>query len=72
MDEIFVEIQIPAKGVAGWDHTVIRTPGRCQKAQVSVIKALNFFLEKNRNTNKNTGHRHQGHKVVQREPRAMD
>ena len=28
-DEIFVEIQIPAKGIAGWDHTVIRTPGRC-------------------------------------------
>ena len=45
MHEIFVEIQIPAKGVAGWDHTVIRTPGRCQKAQVTVIKAIKLFQE---------------------------
>ena len=40
---IFVVIQIPAKGVAGWDHTVIRTPGRCKKAQVSVFKAVKLF-----------------------------
>ena len=39
-------IQIPAKGVAGWDHTVIRTPGRCKNAQVSVAKDIKLSREK--------------------------
>ena len=43
MDETFVAIQIPAKGVQGWDHTVIRTPGRCDKALKSK-SPLSFLL----------------------------
>ena len=40
-----LKTQIPAKGVAGWDHTVIRTPGRCRKAQVRVVKAIKLSKE---------------------------
>jgi len=31
--------------MGGWDHTVIRTPGRCQKAQVRVVKAIKLFRD---------------------------
>ena len=36
-----LKTQIPAKGVAGWDHTVIRTPGRF----LFFILFFIFFLE---------------------------